>query len=332
MNKVRRSLFVLACLSVLVTGFIWIKTWRAPYSIDTTLSSSIIIYAKIDSMWRNGRFDNIDSYVNKLNERSNTYIPTQIAYATYSHNCEVDIHKTIDLLAKIKEFIKDKLEYVSPVFEELLESTIIQYTKTEEFYNRNKVSQQFLWSIYNPRTMKPDKRSKRWGDENLFFNAPDVLVTNNLVVPVKPLETVAPSPSLMAKTEKELKLIICGDNTPIIERKAAVRALVAQRHAAGLREVAKGLYEAELLYTYNDSADELVRAGAAAVPVILGLLNDPAQRISQKKFVIWPLVRIGNTRPEVLQTLQMLATNAAVSKDDRAYAERALRHLQQGKP
>jgi len=48
--------------------------------------------------------------------------------------------------------------------------------------------------------------------------------------------------------------------------------------------------------------------------------------------VIWPLVRIGDTRPEVLQALQTLATNATVSTDDRAYAERALRHLQQGKP
>ena len=114
--------------------------------------------------------------------------------------------------------------------------------------------------------------------------------------------------------------------------RSARKTIRRKPHAAGLREVAKGLYEAELLYTYNDTADEVVRAGPAAVPVILGLLNDPAQRISQKKFVIWPLVRIGNTRPEVLQTLQMLATNAAVSKDDRAYAERALRHLQQGKP
>ena len=294
--------------------------------------SGVSVYVKLNDYWVHGCFAKMDAYVKGLQGNWSGYVPSRLVHATYAYMNKVDIEQAVLILEETRLSTEMNWSSYSPLFVELLDGVIFRYKDITASYKRMGLTKDRLFTIYNPRTMSPAKRSKRWGDENLFFNAPEVMVTNNLVVSVSPLKTAAPSPSLMAKTEKELKLIICGDNTPIIERKAAVRALVSQRRAVGLQEVAKGLYEAELLYTYNDTADEVVRAGSAAVPVILGLLNDPAQRISQKKFVIWPLVRIGNTRPEVLQTLQMLATNAAVSKDDRAYAERALRHLQQGKP
>jgi len=294
--------------------------------------SSVSVYVKLNDYWVHGCFAKMDSYVKGLQGNRPGYVPSRLVRATYAYKNKVDIEQAVLILEETKHSTEMNWSSYSPLFVELLDGVIYRYKDVTASYKKMGLTKDRLFTIYNPRTMTPAKRSKRWGDENLFFNAPEVLMTNNLVIPIQPAETVAPSPSMMAKTERELKLIICGDNTPILERKAAVKALVSQRRAVGLKEVAKGLYEAELLYTYNDTADEVVRARAAAVPVILGLLNDPAQRISQKKFVIWPLVRIGDTRPEVLQTLQKLATNATVSTDDRAYAERALRHLQQGRP
>jgi len=233
-------------------------------------------------MWGSANFAPLKTFVKGLGENYDNYVPAQLARTDYVFIFESDVSEAIKGLERIQCASTNNLLLISPLFSELLNGKIGRLKDTKRFRDDHGYTKAMLKDKLDPRKAPKDKLPKKWIDNELFFNAPEVMVTNNLVVSVSPLKTAAPSPSLMAKTEKELKLIICGDNTPIIERKAAVRALVSQRRAVGLQEVAKGLYEAELLYTYNDTADEVVRAGSAAVPVILGLLNDPAQRISQK--------------------------------------------------
>ena len=120
-----------------------------------------------------------------------------------------------------------------------------------------------------------------------------------------------------------------GDNkTTMPLRRAAAKALAEKRASTGgLKELARGLDEANMVYTYRDTVEELAKVGRDAVPVALEALNDPARSNTDKKCAIWALVRIGVADPGVIQNLQAISTNA-----DRAdlakYAQDALQYLQ----
>lgn len=316
----KNAVTYLVLLGLLAPGF--------GLAADTQPPTSTSIYETLDDLWKQGRFDDLDSYVSELRSSWGDYLPARLAHATYSFKCQVDVEKALLILEELRAVLDRDLVFASPIFMDLLDSRILRYRKTAQFRSDNGYTREKLLTTIDPRKMDPTKRSKDWGDEMLYFNAPEVFLTEDGVIPAQPEDATIHDAAVMQKDDQELLQFLGDDNATLHTRKSAVRKLVQKRVERGdLKQLARGLDEANMVYTYRDTVEELTSVGGDAVPVILEALNDPASSNTDKKGAIWALVRIGVVDPEVIQSLRSIAEGS-----DRAgvagYAERALKHLQ----
>jgi len=135
--------------------------------------------------------------------------------------------------------------------------------------------------------MDTSKRSKDWGDEMLYFNTPDVFLTGQGVISANPAESTADISALKQNDASQLMQAVGDEKTPMPARRVAAKALVEKRAATrDFKELTRGLHEANMVYTYRDTVEALVKAGRDAVPFVLERLNDPAGSSGGKKYAI----------------------------------------------
>lgn len=290
--------------------------------------SSTTIFATLEQLWSNHKFVEVDAYVKTLEKSWSNYVPVQLTLAIYSDHYGGQVEETVARFKTLREKLNADVMAVSPVFLEFLDSRIVMYGKTQEFYQQHGVSRDERLAKRNPLGKSTFKHAKHWGEEMMYFNAPEVFLTEQGIIPAHPGESVPDDTGLKQKNAQQLLQSISDDTTTMDARKAAARELVKKRAAKGdLKEVARGLDEANMVYTYRDTVEELAKVGRDAVPGVLDALNDPSGSNTDKKCAIWALVRIGVADPDVIQTLQTISENA-----DRAdlakYAQDALHYLQ----
>ena len=321
--------FVMVLAALMISGIVFLWAQRIPSVGRESPPSSAELYHNLNRLWKKGDFNMLDAYVNKLRSRWDNYLPVQLVLAKYYYNIEIDVDKAIEALNVMKASLTNNIIHVSPLFQEELESRIVRYAKTSVFRKTHGETRDSLFKRLNPRTMDPQKRGKSWMDENLFFNTPEILVTHEGIRPVKPASDSAPSLSnLKDMQEAQLMQIIGGSHTPVLDRKAAVAELVNRRLDSGkMEELLKGLYEPEGLYTYHATADQVVKKGAEAIPALLGCLRTRNKIFTDRRLIIWPLIRIGDARPEVIRALEEIRDENPPSLKDSPYAKAALEHL-----
>ncbi|MBU0677963.1 MAG: hypothetical protein KJ626_07575 [Verrucomicrobia bacterium] len=292
--------------------------------------SSTAIYQTLEQLWSSRKFTELTEYVHELRSSWDGYVPVELTLAIYSDQYGAQVEDAIDRLESLRERLGADVGAASPVFMELLDSRIIRYKKAQKFYLQQGISREQRLAERDPLKKTEFKHSKHWVgvDEMMYFNAPEVFLTEQGIIPAHPGESVTDDTGLKQKNAQQLLQSISDDQTTMDVRKAAARELVKKRATKGdLKEVAQGLDEANMVYTYRDTVEELAKVGREAVPGVLEALNAPSGSNTDKKCAIWALVRIGVADPDVIQTLQAISENA-----DRAdlakYAQDALQYLQ----
>lgn len=290
--------------------------------------TSTEIYITLDDLWGRGCFDELDSYVSDIRNSWKNYLPVCLAYATYSYKCQVDVGEAISVLKNIRQSLNRDFVSASPVFMELLDSRILRYQKTADFRKNHGYTRERLLATIGPRKVDPEKRSKDWGDAMLYFNAPELYLSERGVVPANPESMMVTDSQLQKKERHDLLQSVGDDNVSIRTRKAAVKELVQKRADKGdLKQLARGLYEANMVYTYRETVKELASVGRDAVPVILEALNDSVASNTDKRCAIWALARVGVANQEVVQTLRSIAEDSDSTDGVSDYAKRALEYL-----
>lgn len=289
--------------------------------------SSTSIYATLEQLWGNRKFVEVDAYVKTLEKSWSNYVPVQLTLAIYSDHYGGQVEETVARFKALREELNSDVMVASPVFLEFLDSRILMYGKTQEFYLQHGVSRDERLDKRNPLVKSTFKHANHWGEEMMYFNAPEVFLTEQGIIPAHPDESVTDDVGLKQKNAQQLLQTISDEHTTMDTRKAAARELVKKRAAQGdIKEVARGLGEANMVYTYRDTVEELAKVGRKAVPSVLEVLNAPSGSNTDKKCAIWVLVRLGVADPDVVQTLQAISEKADLA-DLAKYAQDALQYL-----
>jgi hypothetical protein len=321
--------FVAILAMLVLAGLIFWWTQRLPSVNKVMPPSSATLYDTLDTLWTNRKYAQVKSFLDQVDLIWKDYIPVRISVAVSKYYFGGQVEDTVNELEKIKADLSAFPFMFSPMFLDTLESRTGQYKSVVSAYQRHGVSVEERKKKQNPLYKSNFKHAKRWGDDVFFFNAPEALITKDGVtwLPLVPDESISKSSWAKMKEEQLLKFIT-ATHTPILDRKAAVKELVSRRLASGkMEELLKGLYEPEGLYTYHATADQVVKKGTEAIPALLDCLNTRNKIFTDRRKIIWPLVRIGDTRPEVIQALEKVRDENPPSLKDSPYAKQAIEYL-----
>lgn len=291
--------------------------------------ASITIYETLEDLWGNRKYAELSTYANELKSSWDTYAPVQLSLAIYSYKYGTQVEDAIGRLKALRDRLNADIVVSSPVFMELLDGRILRYEKAEKFYRENGITREVRMKQRNPLKKTAFKHSEHWGgvDEMLYFNVPEVFLTEKGIAPANPVDEAISDSKLKNKDIQELLLFVGDDKVSMRMRKAAIKELILKRTEEGnLKQLVRGLDEASMVYTYRDTVEALVSVGHDAVSAILETLNDAVASNTDKRYAIWALIRVGVATPNVVQTLQTLAEGSDRAVAD--YAERALNYLQ----
>jgi hypothetical protein len=295
---------------------------------EKTAPSPAAIHQTLEQLWSSRRFEELTAYVGDLERSWDGYVPVQLARAIYSYKYGAQVEEAIDRLKILRSRLQTNIAASSPVFMELLDSRIRRYEDSKKFYLEQGIAREKRLADRNPLKTTEFKHSKHWGEEMLFFNAPEVFLTESGVRSAMKVYEATAVQSLDKVSLKVLQNDVGDEKKPMIERKAFAQELVRRRIAqGGVSNLLHSLRSGDIAYTYQDTIQALVRSGSAAIPGLIGYVNDPRWYVSEQKMAIWALVRIGAADSEVIQALQ-----SVVARTDRAdlakYAGDALHYLQ----
>ena len=300
-------------------------------AMDTkTPPSSAIIYQTLEQLWSDREYDKLTSYIETLEHSFGEYVPFQIARAMYSYKYGAQVEDAIDRLSALQSGLQANIATASPVFMELLDSRILRYQRTRMFYLQEGVSREKRLADRNPLAKTEFKHSEHWGEEMLFFNAPEVFLAGS---GVKSAVITGRDAILVQAIEKvpveTLQAEVGDDKKPMIERKVFAQELVLRRGTdGGVSNLVRSLRAGDSPYTYQYTVEELAKVGPTAIPALVEFINDPAHFSPDQKMAIWALVRIGVIDPTIIHTLQTISANTE-RLDLAKYAQDALRYLQE---
>lgn len=303
---------------------------RLSEAMESSPPSSAIIYQTLDRLWGERKYAELDEYVQALQRKWSSYVPVVLTMAIYSYQYGAQVEDATERLNWLREKLNSDIATASPVFMELLDGRITRYERLKQFYLEQGISREQRLAERDPLKRSTFKHAKRWVgvDEMLYFNAPEVFLTEASVRLSDNGRTTTAVPSLAQIPANLLQREIADDKKPMAERKAFAQEIVRRRGAeGGVSHLVQGLRAGDSPYTYQDTVEELVTAGAASIPALIEFINNPAHFPRDQKMAIWALVRIGMIDSDVARTLQDISENA-----DRAdlaqYAQDALQYLQ----
>lgn len=287
--------------------------------------STATIYDTLERHWSEREFSEVDAYVKQLATSWSNYVPVQLTLAIYSDQFGGQVEDAVDRLKALREKLNTDVTTASPMFMELLNSRIIRYEKTQNFYLRQDISREQRFAKANPLKKTDFKHSEHWSlDDMLYFNAPEVFLTEGSSIPAYPEGDKPPDFDVTQKDASELLELIGGDKMTMRTRKAAVKELIRIRETNGnSNELFQGLDEGSMGYTYHDTVEALVEIGVDAIPSIINVLTDPGKDLSASKYSIWALLRIGVYDEQVADALTSVINNPLALPDLVNYAKNA---------
>jgi len=216
----------------------------------------------------------------------------------------------------------------SPIFMELLDSKILRYESLRKFYLERGITPEIRRTERDPLVKTKFKHADHWGEEMLFFNTPEVFITQDGIKPARERPAKLTNSALERADMQQLMSILTNDTNDMTTRKEVSQEIVRRRaEKGGVAELVKSLRLSDMSYTAQDTADELVAVGRDAVPLIVDFMNDPQRSSSDQRMAIWVLVRIGVADAKVIQALQTVATNKMMF-GAKQYATDALQYFE----
>jgi hypothetical protein len=286
--------------------------------------SSATIYDTLDRLWSGREFTEVDTYVKQLATSWSNYVPVQLTLAIYSYKYGAQVEDAISRLISLRESLRTDIRASSPVFMDLLDARILRYENSRSFYLEQGITREKRLADRNPLERTNFKHSKHWGDEMLYFNAPEVFFTEHGVFPAYPKVDEPPDFDVTQKDAPELLDLIVTEKTAMSTRKAAVKELIRIRTASGVAsELIQGIDEGAMGYTYQDTVEALVEIGADAIPSIINVLTDPVRGLSASHNAIWALLRIGVYDERVSEALQSVMNEQSALPGTVNYAQEA---------
>ena len=290
--------------------------------------SSAVIFQTIEQLWSTRKFKKLDKYIKELEKSWKGYVPAEIALAIYSYQYGAQVEGAIERLETIRDGLQNDIILASPIFMSLLDGRILRYNDIKNFYFKNGISREERLKERHPFKKTKFKHAPHWGEEMLFFNAPEIFLTGEgHQATVKEITTIE-NFVLEQIPEKTLLMDMCNEQIAMPERKVFARELIHRQAATGgISNLVQSFYAAYSVYTYQDAVDELVKSGEEASPALLEYINSLMHGSERPKMAIWALVRIGIADDEVIQTLQSITTHT-IYPDLAQYARDALQYLQ----
>lgn len=298
------------------------------FSVADTIKppSSATIYDTLEQLWGGREFAEVDAYVKQLAISWSNYLPVQLTLATYSYQYGGQVEDAVDRLKTLREKLSADVRAASPMFMELLDSRIIRYEDLSQFYSMKGISREQRLTERNPLKKTKFKHAKHWAgvDDMLYFNAPEVFLTEGSSIPAYPDGDEPPDFDVTQKDASELLELIGGEIITMRTRKAAVKELIRIRETNGNpNELIQGFDEGVMGYTYHDTVEALVEIGVDAIPSIFNVLTDPGKGLSAAKYSIWALLRIGVYDEQVADALKSVINNPLALPDLVNYAKNA---------
>ncbi len=309
----------------------------AAIEVEDRPPSAAAIYDTLDQLWGSRKFTEVTDYVQKLKSSWEGYVPVELALATHSDKYGAQVEDSIERLTVLRTRLQGEIAAVSPVFMELLDGTIRQQEYFRDFWIRQGISREQRLAEADPLKITDFtdfEDGKHWAvfhEEMMYFNAPEVFLTEQGVRVAHPQEPATPDPKLKQMDTQQLLEYLGDYENSMIKRKACAQEMVCRRAEAGgpVSELVVSLLGGgDVVYTYQYSVEEFVKMGPAAIPGLIADINQPITTSSTERAAIWALVRIGVADPAVIQTLEAISSNGTPWRDTAKYAQNALQYLQ----
>ena len=297
--------------------------------------SAAAIYDTLDQLWGSRKFTEVTDYVQKLKSSWGGYVPVELALATHSENYGGQVEDAIERLTALRTRLQGEIAAASWVFMDLLDGRILQYEKSRDFFIQQGISREQRLAEADPLKITDFtdfEDGKYWAvfhEEMMYFNAPEVFLTEQGVRVAHPQEPATPDPKLKQMDTQQLLEYLGDYENSMIKRKACAQEMVRRRAEAGpVSELVASLRGWDVVYTYQYTVGEFVKIGPAAIPGLIADINQPITTSRTERAAIWALVRIGVADPAVIQTLEAISSNGKPWHDTAEYAQKALQYLQ----
>lgn len=287
--------------------------------------SAGIIQHTLEDNWSKKKYKQVKEYIDDLNATYCGYVPAQITQIIESNKFGGQVELAIEQIDALRLSLQKHMRYVSPVFVDSLESRRARYSSLAKYYEQNNITKKSRAKNENPLLKSSFQHSKRWGDELLYFNTPEIFVTITGVIAVDSKDDYKLDEKYLNHSEHEILHQISSRECDILTKKYLVKEVVKRRAKSNdTSEVLKGLTEGAIGYTYGETVKTMAKDGDKYIPSILAMLDVSSRSANETKLWIWALVCMNKTDETVLNAINKIANNTRDQQSVRDYAKRAL--------
>lgn len=290
--------------------------------------SMATIFATVNDKWSKKNYRYVKRYIERLKVAYCGYVPVKLIEMTEAYKFGGQVEKSIIKIEELSLCLDNNEFFVSPIFIDLLKSRKDRYASLANFYKQRGITKESRAKNENPLLMTSFQHSKKWGDEVLYFNAPEIFITTNGMVEVVPDDDFKLAKEALVMSEKEILLQVSLQKSCILTKKYLVKELVKRRaESDDVNEMLKGLTEGAMVYTYGETVKIMAKDGQRYIPSILMLLDGPSRYSDNKECYIWALMRMKATDERVLAALENISTGMKDRHPVKDYAKRTLEYL-----
>jgi len=253
------------------------------------------ILEHIEALWDENKFDELDQYIVDIT-KNDIFFPALLFEGINNYRKGAQSEDMIATFEKIKHVSTSNLSLVSPIFMDMLESSILKANRLLDIYKNNGVTKEYRLLHYNPRNLSPEKKSSKWsnGFEHLITECPSFSICSSNLAISTISSNIKQHKSVSVESTTNDKLLING-----LRVSTSIEAL-------------------------KIDVDEICRSPDPRIyiPCLLENISDPDSSVS--KMAIWAIIRIGKNSSDVIQALKDHSSKGrATSK----YANHALCYL-----
>ena len=289
---------------------------------ERTLPSPLAIHEACDSLWSQGKYNELYDYISNLSASNSDYLPICLAMIRRDEKYGGCYETALDKMKQLRKELECCYPLPSPIFLEELAAWEKRIADLASFYQSRGISQEKRRQLMDPREKTTFKFAKKWGCDEVFYTSPPLLFAERCLADVS-IDPPPPSKRLLELNITNFYRLAESDLS-LIERKAVAEHLVAHQLQLGnIPSILANLHESLALYTFDASAAALVKIGDDAIPVVLRDIEEQ-RSFTNKKMDIWIIARIGLISPEIRNALNKIIVDGDAESASMHHGKRQL--------
>jgi hypothetical protein len=281
--------------------------FHLPAIANNLKPDSMELYTRLDTLLLNGKSKEAIDYMQKLEQEYPNYIPVKIAKATYHYVDGAQVEDMLEALVVLQNELITYPNLVSPVFFDVLNGLIQQFTEYQNAFIEHGVSAEVRRERFAVDKRTPSKiRGNIWCCKMLFEVAPNI--------DIPPSESLASPQSSIASlqlknlTSDGLFAVIQDNNTDVKRKISAIELL--SKNSVDQVQIINFLINiitdmSKHWQVQEAAAKSLGDIGVPALEKLISVL-DGEYYLDSKKLAIWALIRMGPNAKPASQSLSYL--------------------------